>query len=84
VTIAFSIKVIGIILVVALMVLPALTALQLNRSFKSTLIASSLFGILATVVGVVLSALFNVATSGVIVFTAAGVFLFVAAYQRLA
>ncbi|MBN1109764.1 MAG: metal ABC transporter permease [Methanomassiliicoccales archaeon] len=84
VTIALSIKVIGIILVVALMVLPGLTALQLHRSFKSTLVASSLFGIFATIMGIILSALFNVATSGVIVFTAAGVFLFVAAYQRLA
>ena len=37
VTIALSIKVIGIILVVALMVLPGLTALQLKRSFKTTL-----------------------------------------------
>ena len=84
VTIALSIKVIGIILVVALMVLPGLTALQLHRSFKSTLIASTVFGIFASTIGIMLSALFNVATSGVIVFTAAGVFLFVAAYQRLA
>ena len=84
VTIALSIKVIGIILVVALMVLPGLTALQLHRSFKSTLIASTIFGIFASSIGIMLSALFNVATSGVIVFTAAGVFLFVAAYQRLA
>ncbi|TFG57139.1 MAG: metal ABC transporter permease [Methanomassiliicoccus sp.] len=84
VTIALSIKVIGIILVVALMVLPGLTALQLHRSFKSTLIASTVFGIFASTIGIMLSALFNVATSGVIVFTAAGVFLFVAAYQRIA
>jgi len=84
VTIALSIQVIGIILVVALMVLPGLTALQLHRSFKSTLIASTIFGIFAAIIGIILSALFNVATSGVIVFTAAGVFLFVAVYQRLA
>lgn len=84
VTIALSIKVIGIILVVALMVLPGLTALQLKRSFKTTLIASTLFGVFAAVLGIMLSALFNLATSGVIVFTAAGVFLFVAAYQHLA
>lgn len=84
VTIALSIKVIGIILVVALMVLPGLTALQLKRSFKTTLIASTLFGVLSAVLGIMLSAVFNVATSGVIVFTAAGVFLMVAAYEHLA
>lgn len=84
VTIALSIKVIGIILVVALMVLPGLTALQLKRSFKSTLIASTVFGVVAAVLGLVLSVLFSVSTSGVIVFSAAGIFLFVSAYQRLA
>jgi len=84
VTIALSIKVIGIILVVALMVLPGLTALQLKRSFKTTLIASTIFGVAAAILGIVLSVLFSVSTSGVIVFSAAGIFLFVAAYQRLA
>ena len=82
-TIALSIQVIGIILVVAMMVLPGLTALQLKRSFKSTLIASTVFGTLAAVLGVMLSTIFDVATSGVIVFTAAGIFLFVALFQRL-
>ncbi|HQN76494.1 MAG TPA: metal ABC transporter permease [Methanomassiliicoccales archaeon] len=83
VTIALSIKVIGIILVVALMVLPGLTALQLGRSFKATVVASTAFGTIAALAGIVLSVLFNVSTSGVIVFTAAGIFLFVAAYRRL-
>ncbi len=84
VTIALSIKVIGIILVVALMVLPGLTALQLRRSFKATLVASTMFGTVSAVAGIVLSVLFGVSTSGVIVFTAAGIFILVAAYQRLA
>jgi zinc transport system permease protein len=84
VTIALSIKVIGIILVVALMVLPGLTALQLKRSFMATLIASTIFGMAAAVLGIVLSVLFSLSTSGVIVFSAAGIFLFVSAYERLA
>jgi len=84
VSIALSIKVIGIILVVALMVLPGLTALQLKRSFKATLVASTMFGVAAAVMGIILSVLFSVSTSGVIVFTAGGIFLFVAVYQRLA
>jgi ABC-type Mn2+/Zn2+ transport system permease subunit len=40
-------------------------------------------GILSMTIGVLLSALYNVATSGVIVFTAAGIFLFTAIYKRL-
>jgi len=83
VTIVLSIKVVGIILVVALLVLPGLSALQLNLSFKGTTLAAICIGVLSMTIGVLLSALYNVATSGVIVFTAAGIFLFTAIYKRL-
>lgn len=83
ITIVLSIKVIGIILVVALLVLPGLSALQLNLSFKRTVILAIAFGILSMITGILLSAIYNVATSGVIVFTAAAFFLFAALYQRL-
>jgi len=82
-TIALSIKVIGVILVVALMVLPGLAALQLKRSFKGTMIATVGFSIMSVVIGIFLSAIYNVATSGVIVFTAAGIFLLTVVYQKL-
>jgi len=81
-TIALSIKVIGIILVVALMVLPGLAALQLKRSFKGTMIATVGFSIMSVVIGIFLSAIYNVATSGVIVFTAAGIFLIAVIYNK--
>ncbi len=82
-TIALSIKVIGIILVVALMVLPGLAALQLKRSFKATMFATVGFSIMSVIIGIFLSAIYNVATSGVIVFTAAGIFLITLVYQKL-
>lgn len=83
VTIVLSIKVIGIILVVALMVLPGLSALQLNLSFKATTLAAVGFGIVGMISGILLSAVYDVATSGVIVFTSVGFFLFAAMYNRL-
>ena len=83
ITIVLSIKVIGVILVVALLVLPGLSALQLNLSFKGTTLAAIGFGILSMITGILLSAIYNVATSGVIVFTAAGIFLFTAIYRKL-
>jgi zinc transport system permease protein len=83
ITIVLSIKVIGVILVVALLVLPGLAALQLKLSFKGTTLAAISFGILSMITGILLSAIFNVATSGVIVFTAAGFFLFTVIYRRL-
>ena len=83
ITIVLSIKIIGVILVVALLVLPGLSALQLNLSFKGTTFASIAFGTVSMVTGILLSAIYNVATSGVIVFTATGIFLFTAIYRRL-
>lgn len=83
VTIVISIKVVGIILVAALLVLPGLTALQLDQSFKRTMTASVIFALLATILGIFLSALLDVATSGIIVFTGVGLFLLVVAYSRM-
>ena len=83
ITIVLSIKVIGVILVVALLVLPGLSALQLNLSFKGTTLAAIGFGTASMITGILLSSVYNVATSGVIVFTAAGIFLFTAIYRRL-
>jgi len=67
----------------ALLVLPGLSALQLNLSFKGTTLVAVAFGIISMITGILLSAVYNVATSGVIVFTAAGIFLFVAIYRKL-
>jgi len=83
ITIVLSIKVIGVILVVALLVLPGLSALQLNLSFKRTTLVAIAIGTVSMTTGILLSAIYNVATSGVIVFTAAGIFVFTAIYKRL-
>ena len=83
-TIVLSIKVIGTILVVALLVLPGLCALQLNLSFRKTLLAAVGFGILSTILGIILSALFNIATAGVIVFVLVLLFLLTLLYKKLA
>jgi zinc transport system permease protein len=81
-TIVLSIKIIGIILVVALMVLPGLAALRLNRSFRGTMVATICFSVISVIVGILLSSLYNVATSGIIVFTAAGIFLITVVYHK--
>ncbi|MBA3046201.1 MAG: metal ABC transporter permease [Candidatus Thermoplasmatota archaeon] len=83
-TIVVSIKVIGIVLVTALMIIPGLAALQLNLSFRKTVGAAITFGTISTFAGLVLSSFYDLATSGVIVFTAAAIFGFVALYRRLA
>jgi zinc transport system permease protein len=84
VTIVLSIKVIGTILVVALLVLPGLCALKLNFSFRKTLLATVGFSILGTTMGIMLSAVFNVVTAGVIVFVLVLFFLLTLLYKKLA
>jgi zinc transport system permease protein len=84
VTIVLSIKVIGTILVVALLVIPGLCALKLNFSFKKTLIATVLFSVASTTIGIIVSAMFNVVTSGLIVFVLVAFFLLTLVYKKLA
>ncbi|MBC7113402.1 MAG: metal ABC transporter permease [Candidatus Methanomethyliales bacterium] len=82
ITITLSIKIIGIILVVALIVIPALTALQLRASFAKTVISTILIGLASVVVGIIASIFYNVATSGVIVFTMLLIYLTTTALFR--
>jgi zinc transport system permease protein len=83
VTIVLSIKIVGVILVSALIVIPALAALQLGLSFRKTVLASVLFSILSVFSGITLSAVYGLATSGVIVFIAGAIFLITAIYRKL-
>ncbi|MCW4005484.1 MAG: metal ABC transporter permease [Candidatus Bathyarchaeota archaeon] len=82
-TIVLSIKVIGTILVVALLVIPGLCALKLNLSFRKTLFSAVGFSILSTVVGIMLSAVFDIATAGLIVFLLVLFFLLTLAYKKI-
>jgi zinc transport system permease protein len=83
VTIVLSIKVIGTILVVALLVIPGLCALKLNLSFRKTLLASIGFSITSTVLGVMFSAVFNIVTAGLIVFVLVMFFLLTLLYKKI-
>jgi zinc transport system permease protein len=66
-TIAVSIRVVGVLLVSALMVIPVLTASLLAKSFKQTLIISVIAGEIFVVIGLILSYYQNLAAGGTIV-----------------
>src|SRR5512145_3403949 len=55
-----SMKVAGIMLASALLILPALAALQLSVSFKATLVAAVFFAALAVICGIFFAFLLNV------------------------
>jgi len=83
VTIVISIKVIGIILVTAFMVLPGLTSMQLNLSYRRTVIISVVIGIISVITGLFISAFFDVATSGIIVFVMGSFFIITTIFKKL-
>jgi zinc transport system permease protein len=66
-TIVVSIKLVGIILVSALIVIPGATGLQLSRNYRSVLVYSMATGILSVLIGLQLSFSFNVASGATVV-----------------
>ena len=62
-----AMKIAGIMLVSALLILPAVAALQFSLSFKSTIIASVIFSVISVIGGMLFSFTFNLPTGGTIV-----------------
>jgi zinc transport system permease protein len=83
VTVVLSIKIVGVILVMALMVIPSLAALQLSLSFKRTLIVGIAFGIISTFIGIMFSSVIDLPAAGVIVFTDVAILMLLVVYKRL-
>lgn len=73
-TIVISIKAIGILLISALLVLPALVGLRLATSFKSSIFISICTSLLGVYSGIFLSYFFNLPVGGVIVMSLVGLF----------
>ncbi|MCO6431770.1 MAG: metal ABC transporter permease [Deltaproteobacteria bacterium] len=70
-----SIKLVGIVLVSALIVTPAATALQLSRSFNRVVALSVLLGVLQTELGLILAYYFDCPPGATIVLLSTTVFL---------
>jgi ABC-type Mn2+/Zn2+ transport system permease subunit len=66
-TVVISIKVVGIVLVSALIVTPAAAAYQLTEDFRKMMLLSVIFGVGAAVVGLLLSYWLNTASGATIV-----------------
>jgi zinc transport system permease protein len=75
VTVTVAMRVVGLLLVSALMVVPVATAQQLTRSFRSTLLLAAVLGAAASVGGLVLAYYADVAPGAATVVLALGGFL---------
>ena len=74
--VAISIKIIGALLIGALMIIPVVSAICLKRSFVETWILSSIFGILSVISGLFLSFYISIPSGATIVIVLLFIFLF--------
>jgi zinc transport system permease protein len=83
VAVVLAMKVVGILLVSALLILPAATALQLARGFRTTLLAAALTAAASVAAGIVASFLVNLPSGATIVLVNLGLFLLAFALKSL-
>jgi zinc transport system permease protein len=75
VTVTVAMRVVGLLLVSALMVVPVAAAQQLSASFRATLLGACAIGVLASIGGLILAFYANVAPGASTVVLALGAFL---------
>ncbi len=66
-TIAVSMRIVGILLVSSMMVVPVAASMQIAKSFKQTMIYGVLFGLVAVLLGLFISFYWDLAPGGTIV-----------------
>ncbi len=82
-TIVVLIRVVGIILVIALLTIPAATARQFTQSLKMLMILSIIFGVLFTLLGLMLSYFLDLASGATIIMVSAILFFISYSISRL-
>jgi zinc transport system permease protein len=81
-TVSLAMRVVGVLLVGALMVIPVITAMQLARSFRQVMILAMSFGLVAVLVGLLISFYGNLAAGGTIVLVCLFFFAVSAIFRR--
>lgn len=74
-TVALSMRIVGLLLVSAMLVIPVACALQTARSFAGTIMQSMAYGLLSVALGLSVSYYANLAPGGTIVLTGTALFL---------
>ncbi len=70
ITVSLSLRIVGVLLIGALMVIPVVTATLLRKSFKQTIFLSVMLALISVIAGIILSFKLNMSTGGTIVFVA--------------
>lgn len=82
-TVAISMRIVGVLLISSLMVLPVAASLLIARSFKAGLVYSMVFGVVSVIIGLILSYYLNLATGGTIVLSALAILLIIIIFQNM-
>lgn len=80
-TVSLSIRIVGALLIGALMVIPVVTAMQLKLSFKLTCVYSVVFGLVCVLLGLIVSFYLDLAAGGTIVLLSLLIFAGVSTFQ---
>ncbi len=83
ITVVLSVKVVGIMLVSALLILPAITALQVSRHFKTALFFGGFISLVSVIFGIIISYILNLPPGATIVMLNAIFFLVSLFYKRI-
>lgn len=75
VTVSLAMRIVGVLLIGALMVIPVITGMQLARSFKQGVVFSIIASLFSVFAGLILSYYFNLASGGTIVVVALILFI---------
>jgi zinc transport system permease protein len=78
-----AMKITGIMLVSAMLILPPVTALQLSLSFRMTIFAAAGFSVLAVISGIIVSFVLNLPAGGTIVIFNAALLLIVFGAKKI-
>ncbi len=82
ITVALSMRVVGILLIGALMVIPTVTAMQVAGSFHQTMLASICLALISVTAGLFLAYYLNLPAGGVIVLFALLLFSLIALFKK--
>ncbi|MDD5152401.1 MAG: metal ABC transporter permease [Candidatus Pacebacteria bacterium] len=73
--VSLSIRIVGVLLIGALMVIPVISGMQYGKGFRTTLFISIIFSLISVIVGLFSSYYFDIASGGAIVAVALIIFI---------
>lgn len=82
ITVSLSMRVVGILLIGALMVIPVITAMQIGKSFLTSMILSVIFAAVSVAGGLLLSYYLNLPAGGAIVLLSLAMFGVIALFKK--